>query len=28
MEISDFLVEDISLSDIFMAYYTGGEVSK
>jgi len=28
MEISDFLVEDISLSDIFMSYYTGGEVSK
>lgn len=27
MDISDFLVEDISLSDIFMSYYTGREVS-
>ncbi len=28
MEVKDFLVEDIALSDIFMSYYTGGEVSK
>jgi len=28
MEISDFLVEDIALSDIFMSYYTGKEVSQ
>ncbi|MPN55189.1 hypothetical protein SDC9_202868 [bioreactor metagenome] len=28
MEISDLLVEDIALSDIFMSYYTGKEVTE
>ena len=28
MEIRDLLVEDIALSEIFMSYYTGGEVTK